>query len=66
MSKTTEWNEDDLLKVRQVLHIHNSEEIESILIRYTEMIELFTVNFPSWNTSNKVDWSIAVAMAPNW
>lgn len=61
-----EWNEDDLLKVRQVLHVHNCEDIEVILIRYTEMIELFSNHFPYWNIRNKVDWSIAVAMAPNW
>lgn len=62
----SEWEENDLLKIRQILLVHNTEEIENILIRYAEMLELFSANFPHWKTSNKVDWSIAVAMAPNW
>ncbi len=66
--KDMEWiiESNDLLRLRQVLHLHSLEAIQTTLIRYTEMIQLFSANFPTWLTQTKVDWSIAVAMAPNW
>lgn len=61
-----EWTSQDLLKLRQVLQVHTPSDIETMLVKYTEMLELFSSNFPHWQVSAKVDWSIAVAMAPDW
>jgi hypothetical protein len=61
-----DWNAQDLLKLRQVLQVHGTGDIETTLTKYTEMVELFSCHFPHWAVSARVDWSIAVAMAPAW
>lgn len=61
-----EWTREDLLKLRQVLQVHPAADIETMLVKYTEMVELFSACFPHWPVSKRVDWSVAVAMAPDW
>lgn len=61
-----DWKPQDLLKLRQVLQVHDPTEVEKVLVKYTEMVELFSSHFPHWAISARVDWSIAVAMAPDW
>jgi hypothetical protein len=61
-----DWNPKDLLKLRQVLQVHDPAEIQTVLVKYTEMVELFSTHFPQWPVPARVDWSIAVAMAPDW
>lgn len=61
-----DWKPEDLLKLRRVLQVHDPAEIQTVLTKYTEMVELFSTHFPHWAVPTRVDWSIAVAMAPDW
>jgi hypothetical protein len=61
-----DWKPADLLKLRQVLQVHDPADIQKVLTKYTEMVELFSTHFSTWPVPSRVDWSIAVAMAPDW
>lgn len=61
-----EWEERHLLQLRKILHVYDEETINGILIKYAEMVEMFEAAFPKWTKEQKIDWSIAVAMAPDW
>lgn len=63
---TPQWDDSVLLEIRKVLHVYDEEEVDKILLKYAEMMELFTATFPTMAVSAKVDWAMSVAMAPEW
>lgn len=61
-----EFSDADLLVLRRVMCIHDVEDIDKILLKYAEMVELFSANFPSWDARNVADWAASEALAPEW
>jgi hypothetical protein len=61
-----EWSAATKNKLRRVLHIADEDENRNIMLKYSEMYELFDANFPTWAVRTKVDWCVACALAPNW
>ena len=60
------WDESKLMQIRKVLHVYDEGDIDTALIKYAEMVEMFSAAFPAWEVRTVADWSIAVALAPDW
>jgi hypothetical protein len=60
------WSKQNLSKLRRILDKTDEKELKESLIKYTETVELLTIRYPAMGFAEKVDWSMAMALSPEW
>ena len=65
MPSQGDYDQTTWAHLRKTLRIHDNEDIKSKLLKYSEMFELFDINFPDWTVQVKGEnWRMRYVIAP--